>query len=210
MHVGWSASGLGRRTFLVERVAQVADDHVLVSADGLAGACFGDSGGPLLVRGDDGRVRTLGLLSQGSSDCRGTDRYLRVDALADWLAREAGVIASDGGEEPLASPALGAEGRCFGPLAAWDERGALRAEVCAGSRRCGWDRDDAGQRCIRAADDACDGIDELGACREGSALRCVRGVVTRNPCATCGFECMRSPKTGLPVCLDLPGSRDGG
>ncbi len=51
-----------------------------------AGACSGDSGGPLLRMTANG-PELLGVLSRGSQDCQGTDLYTATDAARDWLER---------------------------------------------------------------------------------------------------------------------------
>jgi hypothetical protein len=207
---GYDAGELGLRGFLVERVEALEPDHIAVSADRLAGACFGDSGGPLLVRGDDGGARVLGLLDEGTISCRGTDRYTRLDRLDDWLAAEAGIAAS--ADEAISSdaPMLGNVGRCFGAVAAWAEQGALRGETCSEPFSCGWSEQHAGYRCVDRERDPCAGVSDLGACDDGSALRCERGRLARNPCASCGFSCARSPKSGAAVCLAIPAEPDAG
>ena len=51
------------------------------------GACYGDSGGPLILR-SGGRERVVGVTSRGTQvDCQGTEIATRVDAYADWIDR---------------------------------------------------------------------------------------------------------------------------
>jgi secreted trypsin-like serine protease len=51
------------------------------------GACYGDSGGPLLFR-SGGRERVVGVTSRGTQvDCQGTEIATRVDAYVDWIDR---------------------------------------------------------------------------------------------------------------------------
>jgi len=190
----------GARRFDVEQVSDLEAEHIVVSADGRAGACGGDSGGPLLVRGDDGEVAVVGLLDHGTASCYGFERYSRLDLAAPWLTAQLG--------RPLRSlpqgaqhAALGTRGRCFGASAVWVEAGALAAERCEGPERCGWDRGQDGYRCVRAEADACFGLTEVGRCHGGTLLRCVDGVATDSPCAACGFTCARSPRSGAFACL---------
>lgn len=51
----------------------------VASAPEQARACFGDSGGPLLIS-REGIEYVAAVLSGGASDCSGTDQYARVDA----------------------------------------------------------------------------------------------------------------------------------
>jgi secreted trypsin-like serine protease len=52
-----------------------------------AGACFGDSGGPLLVSRPDGSVIDVGIVSHGYRDCstHTPGVFTRVDAVGSWL-----------------------------------------------------------------------------------------------------------------------------
>lgn len=191
--------GVGDRRFLVAVIEQVEPETLVVSSDRLGGACFGDSGGPLLARADDGSVRTLGLLKFGTANCFGSDHYARVDGLASWAA-DVGLKL----EAPPASSTdarLGAVGRCFDNRAVWFEEGNLQAAICNGRRGCGWSREARGYRCVLPDEDDCGGIDELGTCRDGQAVTCASGRLDENPCGTCGFSCRRSPQTGAATCL---------
>jgi hypothetical protein len=191
---GEDAEGVvDRRGFLVAAIDEIEPEALIVSADGLGGACFGDSGGPLLTRADDGSVRTLGLLSFGAVNCFGTDHYTRLDEIEVDLEKS---FVPTGTHDRL-----GTQGRCFDDRAVWFEKGELHASVCLGEQACGWSREAEGYRCVAASEDACAGIDDVGTCQDGNAVSCVRGRLEKNPCDACGFACERSPKTGGPVCL---------
>ncbi len=82
---GQTDDGATGRRFAVEAVSVVNDASISVSGAGVSGACAGDSGGPLLTRNESGDVAALGILSQGSPDCVGTDRYVRLLGVLDWL-----------------------------------------------------------------------------------------------------------------------------
>jgi hypothetical protein len=171
-----------------------------VSAGGRAGACFGDSGGPLLVRGDDGHARVLGVLSSGAAGCFGRDTYARVDRLWEWLAGASGAPVHEHREQAgLGYAALGTRGRCFDGRAVWTEQHSLRARHCPPGEPCGWSDKADGYRCVKAGA-ACAGVSDLGQCEEKSAVRCVRGRIEQNPCGACGFSCAHSPQTGAAIC----------
>jgi hypothetical protein len=78
----------GRRLFVSEKIVDVDDTFITVDGVGLSGACAGDSGGPLLVATHSGEPAVAGILSVGSADCRGIDRYVRVDRAWRWLASQ--------------------------------------------------------------------------------------------------------------------------
>jgi hypothetical protein len=194
---------VGKRHFGVELVSSVEPTGLIVTADGASGACGGDSGGPALMRGDDGQVVVVGVLSGGAASCYGTDSYVRVDAAAAWLNEH--IPATDPVVQRVIPPGatrtvLADSGRCFGNTAAWLAGGVLQGEVCGGGRVCGWDRRAAGFRCVDPAEDACGGISELGTCDGSTSVRCVDGQVARSPCAACGLPCGRSSRTGAFVC----------
>jgi secreted trypsin-like serine protease len=50
-----------------------------------AGACAGDSGGPLFVR-DAAGWRVAGVLSEGSASCTGEDVYVDLASVSGWIA----------------------------------------------------------------------------------------------------------------------------
>jgi hypothetical protein len=196
----------GQRGFSVEQVQRIADATIRVTAHGLGGACFGDSGGPLLVRGDDGRVYVLGILASGTTSCFGQDSYARVDALGEWL-RDSDVAVSPSSPSAAQKPAFRAEGRCFDERAVWFSGGRLHAEVCEHGTRCGWSPARSGYRCVDRDEDPCMGIDDLGVCRQGIATNCRQGRLVDNPCADCDLACARSPRSGAATCI---ASRDAG
>jgi hypothetical protein len=193
--------GSGERTFLTEQVLELDDASIVVGAGELGGACFGDSGGPLLARGDNGLVYALGVLRTGTVSCVGRDSYARIDGLTQWLSANGQLVDEPDPPQSRDYVSLGHEGRCFDERAVWFDTAGLQARVCSGEYACGWDRAARGYRCVRAADDTCAGIDDVGQCDQGIARRCVQGRIETNPCASCGFVCERSPKSGRPACL---------
>jgi hypothetical protein len=85
--VGETETGdYGQLRFVNEPVIGVNETEIGVDGMGRSGACSGDSGGPLLVAGGDGRARVAGILDRGSRDCIGLDIYVRADVLLDWVA----------------------------------------------------------------------------------------------------------------------------
>src|SRR5262249_16431034 len=153
----------------------VTDQNITVGSAELSGACFGDSGGPLLIRGDDGRAYTLGVLSTGTVSCIDSDSYVRLDPLAQWLIARGQLTDEPASPVPGEYERLGAEGRCFDERAVWFDAAGLHASVCSDDTACGWDRTVRGYRCVAATDDPCTGIDDVGRCEQGIARRCIGG-----------------------------------
>jgi hypothetical protein len=181
--------------YLVEVVSSVSNGQIVVDGLGRSGACEGDSGGPLLVRSGAGTVSVAGILSAGSSTCLGKDDYVTVAPAASWLA-------SVVGSQPAPSTSCGAlttEGRCFRGTPVWCQAGELNTDACGPGRACGWDEAIGGFRCIEPANDSCVGVDSVGSCREGAALRCNQGRLVREACAPCG-ACQVDAETGEPHC----------
>jgi len=187
----------GTPGFLAVTIEGVDAEHISVNAAGRGGACLGDSGGPLLVRGVDGAVRAIGILSAGSATCRGRDRYTRIDAGLLFLESLTGPLRSGA---PPDCGELGAAGRCYGDRAIWCENGAARAAACGSSTACGWDGGAGGFRCVAPELDPCAGIDDLGQCEGDVALRCDAGKLVSTACSSCGSACTRSPASGRAGC----------
>jgi hypothetical protein len=185
------------RLFAVASVVSMSDTTITVTAGGYAGACDGDSGGPLLVRGAEGRPEVAGVLSAGSVNCWSEDDYVRTDAAARFLLAAVQAIPT----EPSCG-ALDYEGRCFGNQAVWCEQPSLVAAECEGATTCGFDPDVSGYRCVEPRLDPCHGIDELGECRGGDAMTCEGGRAVRNACSQCGAECVISPRSGRATCVE--------
>ncbi len=80
----------GELAFLSATVQALDEAHIVVSAGAMAGACFGDSGGPLLLIDDTLGTSIVGVLSRGSESCTGSDAYVRLDVVRAWL-RDQGV-----------------------------------------------------------------------------------------------------------------------
>lgn len=193
------AGKVGTREFAVETVRTVTSDAIVISADGYSGACLGDSGGPMLVRGAAGAVFVIGVLKEGSASCVGEDEYTRVDSVKDWLFGQLGNIQRT---EPRNGSynTLGSEGRCFDQRPVWTSAGKLHEEACTSGTSCGWDSNARGFRCVGSDKDACRGVADVGDCVDDRMRRCVRGALVESDCGACGWDCVRSPQTGDAVC----------
>lgn len=186
------------RLFAVTSVLAVTATSVTVGASGYAGACVGDSGGPLLRRNRDGRPEVFGVLSGGSVTCWAEDDYVRTDVAASWIASVTGAVVHD-------SPACGEldrVGRCFNEVAVWCVDARLSATACETGETCGWSADEGGFRCVEASEDWCSGVGDLGTCSDGDALTCEGGQLRRNACSACGAPCVISPRSGRATCVE--------
>ena len=183
----------GHLQFLVEPVVAIDSAAIVVDGSGVSGACLGDSGGPMLVRADDGGVRVAGILSAGSESCLGVDRYVRLDAVSEWLAGQGIELAHS---EATACDAVTATGTCQQGRAVWCNAGQVQVDACAAS--CGWSLPDRGYRCVDRGDDACQGVDGFGVCSGAFVYRCVGGMLLGAECG-CG-HCERQGGSGLAEC----------
>jgi hypothetical protein len=126
---------VGQRRFVTTAISQVTGETVLVDGAGKSGACFGDSGGPVLIRDTSGRVKVAGVLSKGSASCLNLDLAVRTDAIAAWIAQQLPATAV----EPPADecPALDGGGLCLGDRRIFCAAGALAIEGCPPDQTCG-------------------------------------------------------------------------
>jgi hypothetical protein len=186
----------GGLEFAVERVVSSAPDGFTVSSEGASGACAGDSGGPALRRGSDGRLEVVGLLSSGSAGCLSEDQYALVSGVREWLPADMEYAV----EAHPACPTYGSVGRCYGDRVVYCDGGALRGEVCA-ANGCGFSMASGGYRCLSHERDACEGAPELGTCIGDDAVFCSSGVLERQPCGACRARCGLLPSTGRAACI---------
>jgi len=180
---------LGTLAFAIEEISRLENEHLIVDGQGRSGACDGDSGGPLLGRGDDGLVEVLGVLDDGATSCRGVDRYTRLDLLVDWApfvehvpTETRGAVVGCAGLEQL--------GSCMRGRAFYCDNGERRVDDCAFSGQgCGWDRTAEAYRCVAEEDDACAGIGSFSQCEGQTLLSCSSGTPLARPCDTCAGRC---------------------
>ena len=188
--------------FAVESVVEVTADKMRVDGLGRSGACEGDSGGPVLARGPDGRALVLGILSGGEASCLGRDSFVRMRALAEWL--DSNLPPSDDEEGPVPCGQITAAGKCSFGTALRCVAGQLEADACDNGDVCGWDIDAADFRCVAAETDPCGGAGSLGVCAGSIAVTCAAGHRETTECATCG-GCTYAPSNGAPQCSAATG-----
>ena len=189
----------GARHFAVESIVSTDEMHIVVSGFGASGNCAGDSGGPLLTRGENGGIAVIGLLTSGSADCWGEDHYININTCRDWIFEKTGSLPLDRSANSCDTPDL--TGRCYGDLVVWcDTENVRHAMRCSGGKECGWSQSEDGFRCVDLYRDPCEGVDDVGLCNEGEALRCIEGSLERSPCYICDADCMRFPDTGVVSC----------
>lgn len=68
-----------------ERIVVSSSREIVVDGKGLTGACGGDSGGPLFVKGS-----AVAVLSKGSADCVGRDYYTALRPYRNWITAVVG------------------------------------------------------------------------------------------------------------------------
>lgn len=64
----------------------ILDSHICTSGEGVVGSCNGDSGGPLIINGNQ-----VGIVSFGNSDCSAgfPSVFTRVTEFSDWISKNA-------------------------------------------------------------------------------------------------------------------------
>jgi len=193
----------GEREFTAEQIT-IVNEYLTIDGQGARGACYGDSGGPVMVIAADTSVRVAGTLSGGSDTCLNDDDYARVDNVADWIQSYTGPMVV--GKGPHDCGPITAQGRCMadGNTAMWcatDQ--TLSSQTCGTGEACGWDSSAAGYRCISAAD-PCGGVDQFGACDGEIARWCENGVPKQRNCAGCGQLCRLDSASGGAIFVDDP------
>ncbi len=188
------AGSAGSLRFAVEPIAALDAASITVNGYGSNGACAGDSGGPLLIRGPDGAVVVAGVLSIGSVTCVDDDTYDRLDSIAAWITE----IIGPGSPGARDCGAISEQGRCLYGSALWCSGGNLAAQACGNPEQCGWDPGVSAFRCVTPSADPCAGVDSVGTCSDAAAQRCSGGVLERTSCA-CG-TCRIDGQTGSPYC----------
>lgn len=143
---GQTESGsMGARRFTAQPIVSVSGEYVSIDGMGRRGVCFGDSGGPLMLR-EGGQVYVLGALSHGDSSCVGVDNYTRVDQGRSWIEMHVGRMPP-----PPPDPCMGEtrEGRCDGATAIWCEGARVRRRECGRcGQRCGFVAGLGGMYCV--------------------------------------------------------------
>ncbi len=131
---GQTESGsTGARRFSAEPIVDVSSEYISIDGQGRRGVCFGDSGGPLMIR-EGGQVYVLGALSNGDPSCVGVDNYTRVDMGRSWIESNVGPTT------PPPDPCMGETlaGRCDGTTAVWCEGTRILRRACGScGQRCG-------------------------------------------------------------------------
>ncbi len=175
-----------RRYWTPIEVADITYFDLTVDGRGVAGVCYGDSGGPALFDLPGLGVRVAGTLSWGEQSCAGLDHYEQT--------------AYEKHFHQVWNPGCGdvpAEGRCEGSVLSRCEMDAIVTDDCAArGERCG--ADEAGvARCY----DPCAGETLEGRCDGDDLVWCEAGTIKRRRCAECGLTCGYSSTTGRFECL---------
>lgn len=196
--------GYGEREFVAEPIVALDNGLLTIDGQGASGACYGDSGGPVLVVATDGSPRVAGNLARGDPSCLGEDNYTRTDLNVTWIESFTGPTIV--GEGPYPCGSITAEGRCMagGTVAMWcGAEDTLETRTCPVGTACGWDTALAGFRCI-AGEDPCGGVDEFGACVEDIARWCEDGVAKFRDCPSCEETCVLDVAHGGAWCAPDP------
>jgi hypothetical protein len=198
---GYGESGRGRARqlgFVATVVDSLSASELVTNGAGVSGTCTGDSGGPLLAWGPDGRPRVLGILASGASSCTSFDCYTRLDIVSEWISRIAGVPE----EEWEGCGSLTAVGLCQANVALFCQGAASQAMRCGAETDCGWDIRPDGYRCVPRDTSPCAGSRAYGACiDERLAERCDEGVREQVDCSGCGIRCGLHPEDGHADCV---------
>lgn len=84
--------GYGEREFTAEPIERLSGHMLTIDGENRHGVCFGDSGGPVMVKDSNGNTRVAGDLSNGDTSCMGSDNYTRVDTNRAWIEKIMGPL----------------------------------------------------------------------------------------------------------------------
>ncbi len=174
------------RWWAVEELYALSSFDLTVDGHGIAGVCYGDSGGPVLRSFPGEGIKTLGTLSWGDPSCSGLDHYAQTSAEAHFLDTWA--------------PGCGqvtAQGSCDANVATYCENDTVVTLDCgAASEVCQADVEGF-NRCI----DPCSGETLQGRCDGEDAIWCENGSVKVRRCAECGLTCAGGGTGQLADCI---------
>ncbi len=188
----------GNRQYARGRATEIAPATFTVDAE--EGRCFGDSGGPALVIGADGKPAVAGVLSGGDPRCAGSDVFARIDVVSSWLDA---TVGRAGGAHPLLCGELDAQGRCIDGFALWCEDGVWSAAGCDSPTVCRYNEPSGGFRCAADSGSDCGSLDVFGTCDGEVAHWCDRGARFEHDCSMLGATCEYSRAEGGAYCRDL-------
>ncbi|MDF1564000.1 MAG: trypsin-like serine protease [Deltaproteobacteria bacterium] len=174
------------RYWAVEELVDLTSFDLTIDGHGVAGVCFGDSGGPLLRHFPGEGVKVIGTLSYGDPDCGNQDHYCLTDSEAHFLDEYA--------------PGCGAvtpEGSCAGNSTTYCENDLPITIDCSATDEVCQQNGDGLFRCV----DPCGGETWQGRCDGTSAVWCEGGQVKTRRCAECGLSCGLDQNLGYTVCF---------
>jgi hypothetical protein len=175
------------RWWAVEEVIAITSFDFLIDGYGVAGVCFGDSGGPTLWTMSGGEVRVMGTLSWGDPDCGNQDHFANVANDCDFIEY---FLPSCGGVTEV--------GSCAGNVATYCDGSALVEVDCSVSERlCGADGS-GNMRCL----DPCMGETAEGRCdANNNVIWCENGRIKVRNCTPCSQQCGWSSGLAAYYCL---------
>jgi Trypsin len=156
-------------------------------------SCVGDSGGPVLVRGGDGREVLAGLTASGDVACRAEAFNVRVDALLEDFVQP---FLAAGPEAP--GPVLAVESLCAAPC--------MRDAECPSGLLCVPPAEGAPGRCLQPAlreGDYGAPCVEDGQCGAGGL--CARLEPEGEAACRCFTPCGQTPPVEAQGCSGAPG-----
>ncbi len=171
----------------VETIVDLSSSDFTVDGGGVAGVCYGDSGGPAMFL-LDGTIKVVGVLSLGDAICGRRDFFVRVDNECAFLDTHL----------PTCAPGTDA-GTCEGNVAEHCESGVTVKDDCAARGEvCG--ADEGGVARCRPAPDTCNGETFAGRCDGDTVIWCEAGAIQQRDCGACSKSCGTDAAAGTVDC----------
>ena len=185
--------GRSGRWFGALEIVQVSSTAINIYGQGRRGFCFGDSGGPVFMRDQNGQTVTAAVISATQDQtCLGWGFTERLDVLANWIDEIEAGNNPDGG-----CNGLDFLGRCDGDVAQWCEQNIVRTRDCgAKGVGCGFIDNQVGYICD------CAGLPSGGRCHGDAIQRCDGNRLQEEDCSERGLTC--GLVQGAPTCTDEP------
>ena len=185
--------------FASVQITGISEQTIEVNGFGEQGLCYGDSGGPLLIRDPASQsIVIAGTEEWGDESCVDRDFLVPLSSISDWLST---VLLEDRETGPIrpCPPDLAPEGVCVGSEYRSCQNGQISVERCHETNRsCGWMGLEEGNGCLPKG---CGQVDFRGTCAGEHLKWCEGGRLHYEECDVEFEDCRWDASQGRFRCL---------